>query len=394
INIPNNQVAPGSLEIYTMPTTFGVDGSGLFNEHGWQVTASIPVTVHQFNPLTGNNVYTNDASLLLPTNALGNEYIAMSWQHRNRNDSIHLRGFINIVATSPGTTQVTVTPSTDVMAGNGVPRIVAGQPQVFSMTFGQVLNLETQGPAGADLTGSIIVSDQNIAVFGGHECANIPTQFDDACDHVEQQLYPLSSWGNRYLAIPFSARSPAQQDTWVLVGGEDGVTVRTNPPQPIDGIQLARGQKVTFSSADAFEVSANGPILLGQFMWGSNHPNFVQNPACGGAFNSAGIGDPAFTLAVPVQQYRNDYIVLTPPDYEEDYLNIVAPNGAQVSVDGVTVNGLLPVGNTGFSYVQYSVPDGVHRVESNQPFGLVSYGYDCFVSYAYPGGLNLENIDR
>ena len=36
--------------------------------------------------------------------------------------------------------------------------------------------------------------------------------------------------------------------------------------------------------------------------------------------------------------------------------------------------------------------DGVHRLEANAPVGLVVYGFDAFVSYAYAGGLNLQPI--
>ena len=51
---------------------------------------------------------------------------------------------------------------------------------------------------GADLTGTIITSDKPIGVFGGHEAAVSGTQC--CADHIEQQLFPVATWGKTYIA--------------------------------------------------------------------------------------------------------------------------------------------------------------------------------------------------
>ena len=37
--------------------------------------------------------------------------------------------------------------------------------------------------------------------------------------------------------------------------------------------------------------------------------------------------------------------------------------------------------------------DGVHRVQSDYPVGVLVYGFDAFVSYAYAGGTELKDIN-
>ncbi len=37
--------------------------------------------------------------------------------------------------------------------------------------------------------------------------------------------------------------------------------------------------------------------------------------------------------------------------------------------------------------------DGVHRVQSDYPVGVVVYGFDAFVSYAYAGGTELKDLN-
>ena len=37
--------------------------------------------------------------------------------------------------------------------------------------------------------------------------------------------------------------------------------------------------------------------------------------------------------------------------------------------------------------------DGVHHVQSEFPVGVIVYGFDSYVSQAYPGGTQLKDIN-
>ena len=83
--------------------------------------------------------------------------------------------------------------------------------------------------------------------------------------------------------------------------------------------------------------------------------------------------------------------MLTPDEYQQDYLNIIAPSGAVITLDGSPI--ASPDARVGgWDIYRRLVNDGVHRLSGTAAFGLYAYGYDCDVSYAYPGGLNLDSL--
>ena len=390
-------VNPGQLKVFKLPASgYGMEGS-IKNRKTFRVRSDAPVTMHQFNPLNGSNVFTNDASLLLPSNVGGTEYLVMAWPMRTQGYTF--RGFMTIVATEEGTTKVEIWPTSKTYIGVGVPNMDPDPdlPYVIEMLQGDVVNVETDGPQGADLTGTRILADKKINVFGGNECANIPTPDTNYCDHVEQQLFPLHTWGSEYVGDAFKSRDTNnnQKDTWRIMAGADGVAVTLDPPLA-SVPALNKGDFYEFNTGDSFKATATGPILVGHFLQGSNYPGYQ------GTCFTTGIGDPAFTLTPPIEQFLTEYIVLTPSTYQKDYLNITFKVGSEmdITIDGTGLMVFMgdpsvtatPVGASGWATVAIPVSDGVHTVKSVQPIGVTAYGYDCDVSYAYPGGLSLKAI--
>ena len=61
------------------------------------------------------------------------------------------------------------------------------------------------------------------------------------------------------------------------------------------------------------------------------------------------------------------------------------------------IRGFTAIAETGYGVYHHSTsnPSGgadaaaSHTITGTAPFALLVYGYDCDVSYAYPGGLNL-----
>ncbi|MDP6944104.1 MAG: hypothetical protein QF464_08150, partial [Myxococcota bacterium] len=106
------------------------------------------------------------------------------------------------------------------------------------------------------------------------------------------------------------------------------------------------------------------------------------------------IGDPALILHASVEQFRSDYVFLTPDKYVEDYVNIVAPAAAIVTLDGATIGAgyFTAIASSSYKVARIKVGDDIHRVESTEPIGVVAYGFDRDVSYGYMAGLNLQKL--
>lgn len=414
------KIPPGQQRAYSIPTGFDHSGTRQLQNKALRITSSIPIIAHQFNPLNNVDVYSNDGTLLIPTNTIDSEYWGLSWPHRGGN--INIRGFLTVVNTTGAPNRVLVRPSAQVVAGPGIPTINAGEERFFELGPGDSLNLETSGiefeeasisgclkptegpPTNLspcpDLTGTYIKADQPVMVFGGHQCGNVVMGIN-RCDHMESILFPVSSWGKDYVGTKFKPRAPVstpEPDVWRVIAAQDGTQLLTDPP--IDGVHgrtINAGQWRQFEAREGFRLGASKPVMLAQYMVGSNWLGIPRICNMGiDAANPTGIGDPAMALAVPISQYRKDYAILTPNNYEEDYLNVVAPTNAQVILDGAPIpqEEFKPIGaRPGFSAATLRVNAGEHRLSSEVAFGVITYGYACHVSYATAGGLNLEKSD-
>ncbi len=403
------------LKTYTLPTGSAQLTTSL-NRWSWDLVSDEPITVHLINPANGPDVRSNDATLLFPTDALGNEYLVMGWKSfwteaQGFDDQGYPKygfpSYVTVVATAQGTTKVLVTPSADVRGGQVaggafVEPVSKGQTATYNLNQGDVLNYTIEPKVGdnLDLTGTLVSSDRPIAVFAAHNCAFVPSIKVKFCDHLEHQLAPVKTWVNEYVADLFEPRAAGAYDVWRIMAAEDETLVNTEPAVPeVAGIILNKGEWVEYQAAFPHMITASGPnggpIQVGHYMTGSNivdaAGNEIFDPVCGD--NLTGIGDPAFTIGVGTEQYLDHYVVLTPPGYSDDWINIVRLVGTEVILDGNPIpgDGGALIGSSSYELIRVPVQDGVHRLDSAEPFGVTAYGYDCDVSYAYPGGVLLDN---
>ncbi len=412
----DNVVPAGQSREFKMPV-MNVSGS-VVAPKAIRIMASSPVVASQFNPFNSENAASNDGSLLLPRNALGKLYFAVSLPSRGAITDLQgnpwfpaNNGFLAVVATAAATT-VQVTPTVDVLANptGGVPQggatpktLVAGQTYVFTLERYDVLNLEQEGklkpvPPGKipdqDLTGTRIEADKAVVVFSGHQVAGIQeaikSQFTDEWDsccteHLEEQLMPVETWGTEALCVKSKPRGQ-EMDRWVIVAGDDAVTLKTVPSiDGLDGTVLAKaGDGVRVETKESFTLTATGRIQVVQFLMSQGQ---TQPKSLG-----AGPGDPTMMLIPPSKQYREEYVIQTAEGFGANWTTVIRPKGATVTVDGVAVanSDFEAIGSGAWEFAYREVAKGVHTFKSDTPFGLMVYGYGGVTAYGYPGGMKLE----
>lgn len=372
-------------------TSFGEPACGFTTETSvlavggaYRLRTTAPVTVYQFNPLdyikdTQYSI-TNDASLLFPTNAMRQSYMAASYPKWNIFDGAN-PSLLSVTATQDQT-EVTITTTAAVAAGPTVDAFTPGLAKTVTLARGDVLELFS---FDGDLTGSTVTATAPIQVVSGHYCTQVPNG-TPACDHLEESMFPLEALGARYLVTaPAVPSLPMGKPRLIrIIAVEGPTTVTYDPPQAGAPTAIAgAGQFIEIpTSAESFAVEGDRRIMVVEYMLGQN---------AGGD-----TGDPAMALAVPIAQFRNNYLFHAPLSYESNYVNVVAPTGATITLDGAPVTGFTPIGSTGSSLARVLLGEGqagTHSITGTQPFGITVYGYGRYTSYWYPGGLDLRPVE-
>ncbi|MBK7583186.1 MAG: IgGFc-binding protein [Myxococcales bacterium] len=380
----------------------------------YHLTSSSAVTAYQFNPLeyrgqggpegkvwdscpglqpcfTNNNQpigcysFTNDASLLLPSNAWTSTYRVMG-QKNYKSGS-----FIAITAAEDGTTvQVKLAKNADVQPGTGVAATALGSQAELTLDAGDVVQLI--GDVGRDFAGSLVLANKKIQVISGARCTQEP-QGTPACDHLEETVLPAEALGTRYfVTAPTAVHGNVVGHHVRIFGNVDGTKLSYPSGTPAGAPTLiSAGEVVDLEHVEQdFEVVGSSAFGVGTYMLGG----MIQDPP-----TSAGDedyqGDPSQSFTVPVEQYRKKYVFLAPDDYDVSYVDVVAPESASIQIDGnpVTAN----KHSIGSAYAVLRVKlgpgnGGAHVLVADQPVGIQVMGYGTFTSYQYPGGADIQRI--
>lgn len=337
---------------------------------GLRIQSDRPITVYALN----HRVQTTDTYLALPVDVLGTEYRTLCYSKL----SAALAPIFAIVATQDDT-RIDITPSTPTTDGHS-----AGERYSIVLDRGQAYQVRasfTQTGSG-DLTGTAIVASKPIAVFSGHTCAYVPPGVK-ACNHLVEQLPPVSTWGKHYILGKLQGRS---KYTFRILAAYNGTRVFKN--QTLIAVLEAGEYYEEQNERDNVQITADKPILVAQYAQG-----FA---------NGDQVGDPMMILVSPTQQFVQRYRIATPIQGQwNHYINVIASEDAlgTIRLDGQRISRNLfeRIGVSSYVIAAVRLDYGSHTIEGNQPFGLYSYGfgygYDGYDAYGTMGGQSFLLLD-
>ncbi len=459
-SIATEDIPPFSLRVFKLGPR-EVDGSprGKYNagshtaltRNAYRITSDFPVVAYQFNPLENVNVFSNDASLLKPTeavrpttNGLTDLYIGLGWPQTiastddpdtnfDPNNPTDLRAFLTLVGTAKQT-QVRVRANTRVIGGGAGPD-AAPRRRVRH----RARSVRRPEPGNGRLQRRFHrhagererprhrlhrERSERRAVFSG--------RFAIACccaDHLEEQLDHLRTAGRTFV-MPVSPNrtqavleaganiGPAIQREYfrVLATTDAGARITTSLAERPNLELSERGSVALLTSTESFAIESDEPVMVVSVS-PSQYDAGVPSGYPG--------GDPSLLTLPPLEQFRSSYVFLTPDKYSFDFVRIIAPPGAVIVFDGkyledwdceTALAGVVPGPPSGargewlVHSCQLSFPvidptlrapdnllpgsqnDGVHRIVADRPVGVLVDGFDSFVSYAYAAGTDLSFI--
>jgi hypothetical protein len=403
----------------------------------YHLVSSVPVTVYQFNALeyagmggpsgkswtscpgdqtcqdsNSGNVggtlgcysFSNDSSLLLPSTTLTGNYRVTgypgeSFTPTGGQPQPIMGSYVAITATADAThVRVIVAPNGDIVAssgeadassegGTGVQATAGGKELDLTMNAGDVAELVTDLGDGFDLSGSLVVADQPVQVIAGNPCEQVP-ETASACDHLEQSVFPAETLGKRYFVTrPSGPSGEAVGHVVRFYGNVDGTTLTYAPAKPSGcPSTLDAGQVADCATVESdFEVTGSSELAVGTFMLGGS----LVDP-------SGGLGDPSQSMFASVEQYRTKYVFLAPNDYDYNLIDVVAPVGTTMLLDGKNADyGAETSIADGYLVWRLGLTassGGAHVLEASAPVGIQVLGYGLFTSYQYPAGLDLKHI--
>lgn len=317
-----------------------------------EATADVSITSFSYKR------YTADISVVYPTKSWGTEYLILT-------PSGSPRGTYKEFSVTNG------------KEGNKIEIYLQGNVQFEKKIYrkGQKLKvnllpyqaLEIQ--SFYDLTNTRIVSKMPVAVITGHSCTNRFAK----CNHVYEQLLPVSAWGRNIIVppIPFQTKF-------------DSVYIQASQNTKV---QISLGKKtktINMSSWSVYKLEQKSPDTLSIQ---ANRGIQVLLLFNGKSFGRRQYYDPFLINMLSKEYFCTSYLLLPLPGFTNRVLIVANKNAAKKITFPTKKGQWAPVKRTDFLWMDFSVKQKNNQIlsSSGSPFGLYSVGVGQMNGYGSAG---------
>lgn len=375
-----------------------------------EIIADDPVSIYCFSSKT----HTSDGYLALPVSSWGTEYLTANYYNDHYNllgqdgfpDPCNVeprRGEFAIIAAEDSTV-VQVWPQADTRSG-GFP----GSSIQQVLMEGEMWQIQDAGSirGGSDITGSRIVASKPVGLLSGHMRTAIPFNLNTK-DHLIEMLPPTTTYGKRYIVVPFGGRNGG--DVARVVASETGITnvrVINNLSSVNYRINGAGSfQQIPISQNQVTVIETDQPVLTAHY----SQSNGVDESS---KF------DPYMVVVTPEEQFVNTAIFQTMPDggrwvryidttvwekqFTQHFVTLVAErdkvdqlmldNSPILNYPAIVGTGMVPSLEDEYIWLTLRLPGGqAFTIEGEALFGGYVYGIGEFDSYGWPVGAGIRDL--
>ncbi|XP_061453700.1 IgGFc-binding protein-like [Rhineura floridana] len=346
----------GKMVQVELPKFVEIIDSKVFS-HVVQIQADKNVSVVSLS----SKPFSADTALLYPVNSLGNEHYIVA---PVSGPVGALQEFA--ILTPQGPNVVDVYPTSPVTFNRKT--YTAGSK--LSVTLKAFTGVQLQGKG--DLSGTKIVSQLPVAVLSGHICSWKNTK----CNHVFEQLLPVSKWGKTFVVPPM----PWQTKSDILYVSASQATVltyQTGAAKQTVNLGGGKVRQISVLPKSPIYLSANAPVQVFLYSTGAAVRTFTYD---------------TFLMGIPdTEKYSLSYTI----NGQVGFQNFVLLVAKTSETGGLTVNGkpldtvkwsLVP--GSEYSWSLYELPVVLHSyrvAHPHSPFCLFSVGIANMNSYGTPG---------
>lgn len=381
-------VQPGQGESFQLPDEVEMKGSAK-TQQTVQVESDQDILVYSLN----YKIYSTGASMIYPVEQWGTEYYIFTPKTPKSRKTIPNAYKEFAITNYENKNSVEIHLTTGVkFQGQDYPK---GSTLVIDLEPFESVQIQTEeeneqqlyNPNVGDLTGSKIIAKQPVAVFTGHSCTWLYT----GCDHVYEQLLPVSSWGTEFIIAPIAYQKPtgkydsiyvqASQNTLVKVSGQDGTTSQKE-------MKAGETYELRIKWPDSLYITSDkGVQVLYEFNGGITE---------GGILN-----DPFLMNILPTDQFSTSYTLVSQSDFTNEAVVVVRSkdlSGLKLGTSVTSKN--LQWHKTGrgeYSWTQISYGEGsnFHQISHpDSPFALYSFGESRVNGYGTPAFGNIQGKTR